>query len=204
MSSVNDAFRSDRRRRARVAPRCSRRLRLGDGAIEGVDGSWTRALTGSRAVIVLVCGAVAPEDPVRGLELSPDDEFATPTEPRGLLPRRKVLVHGEPAPLARVLRRADIELDPVHHAARRAGRSLDLSPKEFAVLEALMGTRAVLSAEHLLEEAWDEHTDPFTNTVKVTISRLRKKLGGPPVIENIARVGYRLSDRPTDDTSPEL
>jgi DNA-binding response OmpR family regulator len=182
MSSVNDAFRSDRRRRARVAPRRSRRVRLGGGALEGVDGIWTRPLTESRAVIVLVCGAVTPEDPVPGLELVP----------------------GEPAPLVRVLRQADIELDPVRHAARRAGRSLELSPKEFAVLEALMRTRAVLSAEDLLEKAWDEHTDPFTNTVKVTISRLRKKLGGPPVIENIARVGYRLSDRPTDDASPEL
>jgi DNA-binding response OmpR family regulator len=97
----------------------------------------------------------------------------------------------------RVLRRADIELDPLRHTARRAGRSLELSAKEFTLLEALMGTRAILSAGDLLEQVWDEHTDPFTNAVKVTISRLRKKLGGPPVIENIARVGYRLTDAPT-------
>jgi DNA-binding response OmpR family regulator len=102
---------------------------------------------------------------------------------------------------SRVLRRADIELDPFRHTACRAGHCLDLSAKEFAVLEALMVTRAVLSAEDLLVQAWDEHADPFTNTVKVTISRLRKKLGGPPVIETVPRVGYRISDHPADSSS---
>jgi DNA-binding response OmpR family regulator len=103
----------------------------------------------------------------------------------------------------RVLRRADIELDPLRHTARRAGRPLQLSAKEFAVLEALMGTEAVLSAEDLLVQAWDEHANPFTNTVKVTISRLRKKLGGPPVIENVVRVGYRLVGMFTEEPSPQ-
>jgi DNA-binding response OmpR family regulator len=197
---MNDAFRCDRGGCARSTPRCSRRrVQPSDGAIDSVDGIWPRPLTDSRAVIVLMCGGV---NPVRGLELGRGD-FARPAQLPELLRRGKALAYGEPALRGRVLRRADIELDPLQHAARRAGRSLELSSKEFALLEALMATRAVLSAEDLLEQAWDEHTDPFTNTVKVTISRLRKKLGGPPVIENIARVGYRLSDTTTDGPSPE-
>ena len=87
-----------------------------------------------------------------------------------------------------------IELDPLRHTAHRDGRQLDLSGKEFAVLEALMrADHAVLSAEDLLEQAWDEHADPFTATVSVTISRLRRKLGNPPVIETIPSVGYRIT-----------
>ena len=121
----------------------------------------------------------------------------------GLWPKPPFLADGEPALRAQVLRRADIELDPLRHTARRAGRSLELSAKEFTLLKALMGTPAVLSAEDLLEQVWDEHTDPFTNAVKVTISRLRKKLGDPPAIENIARVGYRLIDAPNGRPTPE-
>jgi DNA-binding response OmpR family regulator len=84
-----------------------------------------------------------------------------------------------------------VELDPLRHTARRDGRRLDLSVKEFAVLEALMrADHAILSAEDLLEQAWDEHADPFTATV--SISRLRRKLGEPSVIETIPRAGYRI------------
>ncbi|HET6187346.1 MAG TPA: winged helix-turn-helix domain-containing protein, partial [Trebonia sp.] len=88
-----------------------------------------------------------------------------------------------------------IELDTLRHAAARDGRQLSLSAREFAVLEALMRAHpAVLSAEDLLEQAWDEHTDPFSNIVSVTISRLRRKLGGLPVIGTIPNVGYHLLD----------
>ena len=87
----------------------------------------------------------------------------------------------------------DRSLSPAEHTAWRGGRQLDLSPKEMAVLELLLAARgAVVSAEELLERAWDEATDPFTNTVKVTISRLRRKLGDPPVIETVPHVGYRI------------
>jgi DNA-binding response OmpR family regulator len=92
-----------------------------------------------------------------------------------------------------VLRAAGIELDPLRRTVTRDGGQLDLSVKEFAVLEALL--RAVpgfLSAEDLLEQVWDENADPFTNTVTVTVGRLRRKLGDPPVITTTPGVGYRI------------
>ena len=94
-----------------------------------------------------------------------------------------------------IYRAADMELDTMRHAAARDGRQLNLSAREFAVLEALMRAHpAVLSAEDLLEQAWDEHTDPFSNIVSVTVSRLRRKLGEPPVIGTILNVGYHIAD----------
>ena len=90
---------------------------------------------------------------------------------------------------------AGIELDPARRTATRDGRSRDLPGKELAVLEALvLASPAFLSAEDLLEKAWDEHADPFTTTVTVTISRLRRKLGEPPVITTTPGVGYRIAD----------
>jgi DNA-binding response OmpR family regulator len=99
----------------------------------------------------------------------------------------------QPTVRARVLRAAGIELDPATRLATRDGRTLDLSVKEFAVLEALLhASPEFLSAEDLLETAWDENADPFTTTVTVTISRLRRKLGDPPVIATTPGVGYRI------------
>jgi DNA-binding response OmpR family regulator len=94
-----------------------------------------------------------------------------------------------------MLQRADLTLDPGRRVAFRAGRRLELSPKEFALLECLLacGDR-VLSAEELLERVWDEHADPFTTTVKTTIRRLRAKLGEPPVIQTVREGGYRISE----------
>ena len=93
-----------------------------------------------------------------------------------------------------MLEHGDLRLDP-GAAGRdaRGGRLLALSPKELAVLELLLGADgAVVSAEELLERVWDEQADPFTNAVKVTISRLRAKLGDPPVIETVPQGGYRI------------
>uniref|UniRef100_UPI001A955AA7 winged helix-turn-helix domain-containing protein n=1 Tax=Actinomadura fibrosa TaxID=111802 RepID=UPI001A955AA7 len=92
-----------------------------------------------------------------------------------------------------VLVAGGLRLDPGRRTATRDGRRLDLSPKEFAVLELLMGAAGrVVSAEELLERAWDEAADPFTGTVKVTVSRLRRKLGDPPVLETVPHAGYRI------------
>jgi DNA-binding response OmpR family regulator len=92
-----------------------------------------------------------------------------------------------------VLERADLQLDTARRIARRDGAPLDLSAKELAVLELLMAADgAVISTEELLARAWDEAADPFTNVVKVTISRLRRKLGEPPVIETVPGAGYRI------------
>jgi DNA-binding response OmpR family regulator len=96
------------------------------------------------------------------------------------------------------LRAAGIELDPLARTATREGRRLDLSGKELAVLEALLtASSGALSAERLLEQAWDENTDPFTNTARVTIARLRRKLGEPNMIQNTPGIGYKIERRQT-------
>ena len=93
-----------------------------------------------------------------------------------------------------VLERAGVALDPARHEVTRDGRSVTLSPKEFGVLHVLLrADGAVVSPETLLERVWDEHVDPFTNTVRVTVMNLRRKLGTPAVIETVIGTGYRLS-----------
>ena len=95
-----------------------------------------------------------------------------------------------------MLRAADVSLDPARRTAERAGRPLYLTPKEFGVLEQLLAAAGdVVSAESLLDKVWDEHADPFTNTVSVTMTRLRRKLGDPPLIETVIGSGYRLRVR---------
>ena len=92
-----------------------------------------------------------------------------------------------------MLQRGDVELDPARHRVTRAGEELDLTPKEFGVLEALMSADgAAVSVEDLLQGVWDEHADPFTNTVRMTIMTLRRKLGDPPVLETVMGAGYRI------------
>ena len=96
-------------------------------------------------------------------------------------------------PLPPPLAHGDLCLDPARRVAVRAGRRLALSPKEFAVLECLLAAQgALVSAEELLEQVWDENADQFTTTVKTTIGRLRAKLGDPPVIETVRDSGYRI------------
>jgi DNA-binding response OmpR family regulator len=92
-----------------------------------------------------------------------------------------------------VLNWGDVTLDPARRYASRAGRRLDLNPKEFAVLEQLLTAEgAVVSAEELLQRVWDEHANPFTQAVKTTVSRLRAKLAEPAIIETVAKSGYRM------------
>jgi DNA-binding response OmpR family regulator len=90
-----------------------------------------------------------------------------------------------------ILRRHDVELDPARGRATRGGRPLDLRLKEMAVLRLLLAADgAIVSAEELLEQAWDENADPFTTTVRMTVSNLRRKLGNPPLIETVTNAGY--------------
>jgi DNA-binding response OmpR family regulator len=111
-----------------------------------------------------------------------------------LVLRVRGLARRKPTAHARVLRAGDLELDPLRRTVTRAGEARDLSPKEFALLEALIrAAPAPLSAEELLARVWDENADPFTRTVQVTIRRLRGKLGDPEVIDTIRGVGYRIS-----------
>jgi DNA-binding response OmpR family regulator len=148
-----------------------------------------------RAMVLMLTAAGAPGDRVSGLTLGADDYLAKPFHFPELVLRVRSLARRRPSARARTLRAAGLELDPVRRTATRDGTNLDLSVKEFAVLEALLhATPAHLSAEDLLERVWDEHADPFTNTVTVTIGRLRRKLGAPPVITTTAGVGYRIAD----------
>lgn len=149
---------------------------------------------GSGAMVLMLSGAVTPEDRVAGLELGADDYLSKPYHFRELVLRVRTLARHQPEVRSRVLRRADIELDQLRHVACRAGIRLNLTAKEYAVLEALMCARAILSAEDILEQVSDEHANPFTNMVKVVVCRLRRKLGDPSVIQTIPKVGYRLAD----------
>jgi DNA-binding response OmpR family regulator len=149
------------------------------------------------AMILMLTAAGSPEERVSGLGLGADDYLAKPFHYPELVLRIRALARRRHAARSPVLRVAGIELDSLTRTATRAGRRLDLSVKEFALLEALMrASPAILSAEDLLEQVWDENADPFTNTVVVTMSRLRRKLGPPQVIQNTPSVGYRITYPP--------
>ena len=146
------------------------------------------------AMVLMLTASGTPAQRVSGLSLGADDYLSKPFHFPELVLRIRSLARRQPTAQPRILRAAGIELDPLHHAATRDGRRLDLSAKEFAVLDALMRAQdAVLSAEDLLAQVWDEQADLFTNTVHVTISRLRRKLGDPQVIETIPNVGYHIA-----------
>ena len=147
-----------------------------------------------RPMVLMLTAASAPGDRVSGLILGADDYLAKPFHFPELILRIHALARRKPHARPRTLRAAGIELDPVRRTAVRDGRQIDLSVKEFAVLEALLrASPGYLSTETLLEQIWDEHADPFTNTVTVTVGRLRRKLGDPPVIATTPGVGYRIA-----------
>jgi DNA-binding response OmpR family regulator len=147
-----------------------------------------------RVMVLMLTAASAPGERVSGLGLGADDYLAKPFHFPELVARICSLARRQPSARGRMLRAAGIELDPLRRTATRDGRRLQLSVKEFAVLEALLRSApAFLSAQDLLEQAWDEYADPFTNTVTVTIGRLRRKLGDPPVITTTPGVGYRIA-----------
>src|SRR5216683_2332724 len=125
-----------------------------------------------RSRVIMLTAAATIEDRVEGLGLGADDYLPKPFAFAELVARIRALAR---------------------RAVSRAGRPLDLGPKEFGSLELLLAAQGrVVSAEELLERVWDEMADPFTSAVKVTVSRLRRKLGDPPVIETLAQAGYRI------------
>ncbi|QKW37747.1 response regulator transcription factor [Actinomadura sp. NAK00032] len=145
------------------------------------------------ARIIMLTAAGELDDRVEGLSIGADDYLAKPFAFAELIARVRALGRRAAAPLPPVLERAGITLDPARREVSRDGRPVELTRKEFAVLEVLLSADgAVVSSEQLLEKAWDEHIDPFTNVVRVTMMTLRKKLGDPPVIETVPGVGYRL------------
>jgi DNA-binding response OmpR family regulator len=150
---------------------------------------------GCRSRVLMLTAATTIEDRVDGLTLGADDYLPKPFAFAELVARIRALRRRAQPALPPVLRHGDLVLDPGRRVARRGARDLDLGPKEFGVLELLLAAQGrVVSAEELLERAWDEMADPFTTAVKVTISRLRRKLGDPPVIETVAQAGYRIPD----------
>jgi DNA-binding response OmpR family regulator len=167
-----------------------------DRDLPGIHGDTIcRMITDSDdpAMVLMLTAADAPAERVSGLRLGADDYLPKPFHFPELVLRLRVLARRKPTAQPRILRAAGLELDPLHRTASRAGQPLQLTTKEFVVLEALMrASPATLSTEDLLEQAWDEHTDPFTKTVQVTIGRLRRKLGESDVIETIPGVGYRI------------
>ncbi|MEV0294678.1 response regulator transcription factor [Nocardia sp. NPDC050710] len=151
----------------------------------------TLTASGSDSRILMLTAATAVSERVAGLGLGADDYLTKPFAFAELVARIQALGRrARPAPPP-VLERAGIRLDPHRCTVTRDGVPISLSRKEFAVLEELLrAAGGVVSAEHLLEKAWDENTDPFTGVVRYTIMMLRRKLGDPPVVETEAGVGY--------------
>ena len=133
---------------------------------------------------------------VQGLSIGADDYLPKPFAFAELVARVRALARRATSPVPPTLAYEDITLDPARRVVSRAGQRLDLSPKEFALLECLLASPGlVLSAEELLERVWDEAADPFSSAVKHTMHRLRTKLGDPPVIHTVSEGGYRIGDK---------
>jgi DNA-binding response OmpR family regulator len=146
-----------------------------------------------RSRVLMLTAAAATEDLVDGLGLGADDYLAKPFDFPVLVARIGALFRRAQPAVPPLLRCGDLVLDAARRTASRSGRPLELSPKEFGVLELLLaGAGRTVSAEELLERVWDENADPFTAAVKIAVSRLRAKLGDPPLIDTVPRSGYRI------------
>jgi DNA-binding response OmpR family regulator len=159
----------------------------------GDDVCRTLVAAGTDSRLLMLTASATIEDRVEGLGLGADDYLPKPFNIAELVARIRALARRSRPALPPVLVHGDLRLDSAHRIATRAGRQLELGPKEFAILELLLVAQGtVVSAEQLLEQVWDEAANPFTNTVKMTVSRLRAKLGDPPVITTVAQAGYRI------------
>ncbi len=162
-------------------------------AVHGDDVCRALVARGAATRVLMLTAAGDLADRVEGLELGADDYLAKPFSFAELTARIRALGRRARLPVPPVLERAGIRLDPARREASRDGRVLRLRGKEFGVLaELLRADGAVVSAEQLLEKAWDENIDPFTHVVRVTIMTLRRKLGDPPPIETVPGAGYRI------------
>jgi DNA-binding response OmpR family regulator len=154
------------------------------------------------ARILMLTAAAGVEDRVDGLNLGADDYLGKPFAFTELVARIRALARRSPS-AAPVVTRGDLVVDRARRRATRSGRPVALTRKEFGVLEMLVAADGgVVSAEELLEHVWDANTDPFSNTVSVTISRLRRKLGNPSLVETVIGSGYRLCGQPGETGLP--
>jgi len=150
--------------------------------------------TGGRARVLMLTALAEVAERVSGLRLGADDYLGKPFDFDELVARLDALGRRSRPAVPPVLRHEDVALDSAQRHVTRAGRPVPLSNKEFGVLAALMAANGtILSAEELLRTVWDEHADPFTNAVRVTMSRLRAKLGEPSIIDTLPGVGYRMA-----------
>jgi DNA-binding response OmpR family regulator len=160
----------------------------------GDEVCTTLTTAGRNSRILMLTASATIADRVDGLTIGADDYLPKPFAFAELIARIRALGRRSQPAVPPLLVCGDLRLDPARRVAVRAGQRLTLTAKEMAVLELLMAAQgAVVSAEQMLEQAWDEHADPFTATVKVTVSRLRAKLGDPPVIQTVDRYGYRIA-----------
>jgi DNA-binding response OmpR family regulator len=163
--------------------------------LHGDDVCRSLVAGGGAARVLMLTAADTIENRVDGLGLGADDYLPKPFAFAELVARIRALARRGNSPLTPTLSWGDVRLDTVHRVATRAGRRLELSNKELAVLELLLAADgAPTSRRELLQRAWDEYVDPDGKVVKVTISRLRRKLGDPPVIDTVARAGYRMRE----------
>jgi DNA-binding response OmpR family regulator len=161
--------------------------------IHGDDICANLVAAGCRGRVLMLTAAASSEDLVHGLGLGADDYLPKPFDFPVLVARIGALARRAQPAIPPLLRHGDLVVDTARRHARRADKPLTLTPKEFGVLELLLAAQGrTVSAEELLERVWDENADPFTQTVKITISRLRAKLGDPPTIETVAKSGYRI------------
>ena len=150
--------------------------------------------SGSATRVLMLTAASDVADRVAGLTLGADDYLGKPFAFTELVARVRALGRRSTAPVPPVLERAGLRVDPARREVLRDGQPVTLSPKEFAVLEVLMrADGTAVTAERLLEKAWDENADPFTNVVRVTVMTLRKRLGEPPVVLTVPGAGYRIA-----------
>ncbi|GAA3574895.1 response regulator transcription factor [Nonomuraea rosea] len=157
------------------------------------DAVCRRLVQRGASRVLMLTASVAVEDRVGGLMLGADDYLGKPFAFSELVARVHALVRRSAPARPPVLRAGGVALDPARRSAERDGRLLRLTPKEFGVLEQLLAACGdVVSAETLLEKVWDEHADPFTNAVRITVGTLRRKLGDPTVIETVIGAGYRI------------
>jgi DNA-binding response OmpR family regulator len=154
-----------------------------------------RTLRGERPdlKILMLTASATTDDLVAGLALGADDYLAKPFAFSELVARLRALARRAGAARPPVLAAGDLALDPARRTVARGEHPVELTPKEFGVLEALLAADgAAVSVEELLERVWDENVDPFTNTVRMTLVTLRRKLGEPPMIETVKGAGYRI------------